>query len=278
MRTRPSSCRPYNPATHGLPAKAWECLRRNSDFKAVIDAARSSREETQEQAHIAWLEAMLAVNQPAHFLLGRFNEPFNLAQPWPEFPAQFKAEFERFFSTERKHSFGDDFASFSGGGSLPYVVDSIPEGADIIAPMGHTSVAIPNHIRDPRHRAAVIRSLIKLVRKPSAGDVRATANNGRVLGTEAEWRSFLLAEQWQESAGFLPGKAANLAAWEIYGGQTFGGSGKARTTAADRFLTENPKSHKRKSKVEEQVRAIETAIHSVYPDFAPFGAASTSAR
>jgi hypothetical protein len=277
LRTRPRGHPPYNPALHGLPAKAWECLRRNQEFRDVIKAARASREEIPDEVLIAIYETSTSASKAASFLLHRCGQPFDLGRPWPDFPLSLKKEFENLFSTKRKYSFGDDFASFSGGGSLPYVVDSIPEGADIISPVGHTLVAIPNHIRDPRHRAAVIQSLSKLVSQPSTRDVRTAANNGRILGSESEWRGFLLVEQWQTSAGFMPGKAANLAAWELYGDAPFGDRAEARAKAAEHFLSEHPKSHKRRSKVLEQVKAIETAIKSVYPSFTPFEAANANA-
>lgn len=42
----------YNPCEHGFAAKAWECLRRNEDFKKVVRKLKATK--TEEAFRSAW--------------------------------------------------------------------------------------------------------------------------------------------------------------------------------------------------------------------------------
>ena len=91
------------------------------------------------------------------------------------------------------------------------------------------------------------------------------------MGTEAEWRAFLLVEQWRsrECGKLGPTIAANLSAWEIYAGESFGNTCTERKEAAENFRQECHKLHQHTATIERRVRRVEQAIKSVYPIFDP---------
>lgn len=102
-------------------------------------------------------------------------------------------------------------------------------------------------------------------------DARWLKPTGRTLGTTAEWEAFLRFEEWKR-LGYGRGRAIDLAAWELYGGENFGGTRGERKERASKFLATRPKAQKRASKIESQVERVEKSVASVFPEFAPFSA------
>lgn len=125
-------------------------------------------------------------------------------------------------------------------------------------------IAVPFRVFDSDHRKRLIKECSSFIPKAMA-DARWTKASGRLLGSKRKWRSFLLVEDWQR-LGVAKEHAINLTAFSIYSGTDYGGTAEQRLSNAQDHTR---KRHKRFSKVNGDVHAIEACIASVYPRFYP---------
>ena len=138
----------------------------------------------------------------------------------------------------------------------------------------HELIAVPKFVWDTAHIKVLTDEFEKLLSKPM-GNVKLLKPTGSTLGSEAQWGSYLLFEEWTQE-GYGRGRACGLVAWEKYEAknvrQSFGKNPKARKQAAADFLATSigKKQPEKKDTVEGHVASIEKAINSVFPVFAPF--------
>ena len=129
-------------------------------------------------------------------------------------------------------------------------------------------------IRHDKHRDKILDEIAALIPESSSKGITYKPT-GSALGSQAQWDSYLLFEEWTK-AGYGRGRACGLVAWEKYEAknvrQSFGKNPKARKQAAADFLATSigKKQPEKKDTVEGHVASIEKAINSVFPVFAPF--------
>lgn len=279
----------YNPASDGLPAKAWECLRRNkaflSDFSlegaASDEDARDMAEEF--RAQMASHPFYAAVFE--HLRGCVWHDPedkndaasieclFDICTPWSKLHSLVQGAIEDAFvrrntravETPPYWELDPRGRRFSRKRSDQFLASIAPQLE------GHRLVQIPRTVWDNAHKKALVAQMSELLGKPLAKNTHWLKNSGRTLGTKSQWRAYLLVENWRREAcgGFALRKAASLAAFEIYANDSFGASPEQRRTAASEFLRISPKLHRHASDVEKQFQEIEKAIVSVYPVFEP---------
>jgi hypothetical protein len=264
---------PYNPCRDGLPAKLWECLRRNPKFTAHLKSKRDVNKtaraavwaaaDTNGQnafADIA-LKFLLPVSYKkdmAEVLKPQLNEN----TPWSKTQKEFRSQFEQILPAMLKSPFPLEeppFALFEIGGLLwPMLPMENGQLKDWVRRAQCTwelydVIAVPKFIRDSQQRKAVLRSIDEMVRVAKS-DARYLKPNGRFLGAEAEWRAYLCVEQW-EHEGYDRTHAINFTAYTIHGKVDAGELPRAR----------NIKKHKHYSTVEKQVACIERCIEMTFP-------------
>jgi hypothetical protein len=304
---------PYNPASDGFTAKAWECLRRNKAFqsdwaRALLDRCDDSVKVWQKikspNPNIEELSRYLDnPAKPINVFKSRMaTHPFYQAvfEPLVEWSQVEPEDKETCHYRARSLDLGmtwpdihPDTRGYLENGLCPYGAFPVatPDRAEI-DPYGkdynpakakeflsnlttdldtHRIICVPVTVWDREHKERIISEVADLLGKPLAKDARWLKDNGRTLGSEAEWRAYLLVEQWREPRGanYGVGMAANLAAWEIYGKEDFGIEPQDRIKAAKAFREGCSKTHKYTSKVDKQVKLVERAIKSVYPVFDP---------
>ncbi len=138
----------------------------------------------------------------------------------------------------------------------------------------HNFIAVPKMIRHDKHRDKILDEIAALIPKSSSKGITYKPT-GSALGSQAQWDSYLLFEEWTK-AGYGRGRACGLVAWEKYEAksvrQDFGQTPKARKQAAADFLATSigKKEPDKKNNVESHVTLIEKAIKSVFPLFVPF--------
>jgi len=256
----------YNPADDGLAAKAWECLRRNPEFRHDRNF-RGARSQEEAEHSIAHFRARMSSHPfyQAVFLhlrgwtpytshdddrtVSKFS-PIDESMAWPELDPLAQGSLE------------DSLAR------LDVMTKEIP-----VSDRTHRPIWIPVNVWDARHKADLLLQVSALLGRPIAKDARWLKNPGRTLGTRAQWKAFLLTEKWRtkECGEYGIRIAASLAAYEIYGKTSLGDSPKERCAAAKEFRRETPKLHPQTSSVEAQSRALDSAIGSVYPTFLTSG-------
>jgi len=287
----------FNPASFGLAAKVWECLRRNprflDDFYMVgvdsedeaLSAAQSFRSRMLgNPIYAAFYDPLVSWRRgdpderDDAFYLRRAITP---EMSWDKIDSLVQGGVEDSLVRDRVEPVETP---------SPEKLDprarrtfSEAEGRTLLGRLAieldtRKLIFVPRVVWDPEHKRDILAEIGRLLGEPLAKDTRWLDNAGRALGTAADWRSYVVVCEWQKSGGLWLRKAANLAAWELYEGKSFGNTTEARVAAAKRFLERHPKVHKRRSKVLEQVKAIESAIEGIYPDFAPFVAARPRAR
>lgn len=280
---------PYNPASDGFAAKAWECLRRNKEFYRDYSSEKAhSEEDAQDLYHIfrsrmethpfyAAIWAPLMENssvwpedRETFWFYARSLHPWTT---WPEIHPDIQGFLRRAlcpngaFPVETPDRLEID----------PHHQDYSPVTAkNFLASFAteldmHRAIFIPITVWDRSHKEDILREVSELLGKPLAKDARWLKDNGRALGTKAEWHAFLLVEQWRsrELGGYSITKAANLTAWEIFEEEVFGDAVSQRKESARAFLANCTKLHKYTSNVEKRFAQIEHAIKSVYPVFRP---------
>lgn len=292
---------PYNPCSDSLPAKVWECLRRNRQFKDHFTLAKDCADE--EQRHDEYMglehEADENGNKAAAFIFATAPE-WDIDQPWPKQPEERRTGFAALFSTEGSYHPCDPNPVFVGGGALPKCVE--PFDLDALLPLKgplppeagfnerrvapdkciqfiseladiqehHVLIAVPKHIRDDGHRKKVLDAIGKLFPEDPSRRAVYLDPVGRVLGTEREWHDFLVHEMWRERlplglSDLLPG-ICELARKERRQYQQaasgqFVGLAKSLIDHIDDLTT------RRGADVRDRIARIERAIDQVYPKF-----------
>lgn len=280
---------PYNPASDGFAAKAWECLRRNEAFSHDLYHYDATSEDDAKD-----LAAFLRAHMATHPFYQAVYEPLvewsavepedketchyrarslDLGMTWPEIHPETQGDLENGLCP-----YGAFSVETPGRSEIdPHHEDYSPVTAkNFLAsfatePDMHRAIFIPITVWDRSHKEDILREVSGLLSKPLAKDARWLKDNGRALGTKAEWHAFLLVEQWRsrELGGYSITKAANLTAWEIFEEEVFGDAVSQRKESARAFLANCTKLHKYTSNVEKRFAQIEHAIKSVYPVFRP---------
>ena len=282
--------KPYNPCADGFAAKAWECLRRNQSFK---EALGGYPEYDRYGEACGWYcntditDDMLPFHREALVMLNGYDPALaesnwlsdsDISQSWKMLPEEFR---NRLDDALMRH------------GAVRFLVPSI----ETISPFPisksysesqsrqffgnldeylktHELIAVPKFVWDTAHIKVLTDEFEKLLSKPM-GNVKLLKPTGSTLGSEAQWGSYLLFEEWTQE-GYGRGRACGLVAWEKYEAknvrQNFGKNPKARKQAAADFLATSigKKQPEKKDTVEGHVALIEKAINSVFPVFAPF--------
>lgn len=282
----------YNPCSDGLAAKAWECLRRNDAFlkwcaaleKEAESAAEAQAEEcpemstssyTGEEAADPFIQAVYyCMHTQYHSRSGLSDASLSITQSWPDIIAIMREKISDAFERGKATHFHvpklPQINLFKPKAMYPSsrfrgLLTSL-EGIELT----HHLIAVPKFVWDPAHKKQIKAEVGVLLNKPFARDVRMLTPIGSMLGSTAEWRAFLLFEQWK-LAGYGRGRALGLVAQEIYAPKKkrvmFGRSPRSRMQTAKEFLAscDGKIEPKYKDKVEGQVECIEKAIASVYP-------------
>ena len=282
---------PYNPAKDGFPAKAWECLRRNEAFyddyslsnahceEDAIDEAEHFKSHMQSHPFynavyaplVQWSECHDSDDREQRYFLLR---SLSLHESWHEIHSETKGYLEA--SLARLEAI--EIETPEPIDIDPYSEDDFSEtvAKKLLSELWenrstHRPICIPSVVWDRRHKESILAEVSEILGKPLAKDARWLQNNGRVLGSEAEWRAFLLVEQWlkDECGSYGIGMAANLAAWEIYGGEDFGEKPNIRLKSGKAFRIRCSESHKQTSTIQKRAQKVMRAIKSVYPVFNP---------
>ncbi len=279
----------YNPAEDGFPAKAWECLRRNKAFYDDLNLSHAKSEEDalslaeDFKAHMQSNSFYRAIYSPlVEWSWGDPDEKedwyhltrcLDLGTAWPKIHPDTRDLIEDSLSPHEALNFEtpnfEEIDPYKKNFSDAKAKKFLSELANSLET--HRLILLPATVWDRQHKGRILAEVSEILGNPMAKDARWLKNSGRALGSEAEWRSFLLVEQWRNPrcGNYGPGMAANLAAWEIYGGEDFGEEPKVRLGAARAFLKHCEKFQKHAATVEKHVRLIEKAVSSVYPVFDP---------
>ena len=274
--------RPYNPANDGLPAKVWECLRRNREFKERFSSVKSIAEGEQRHEELlsAQHDAELTANLAAEFVFGEL-ERFDLGKTWPELPEDLRERYAQLFATTTAHDPYDPRDAFKGRGTMPYVLDPAHLPPDAPYPEGHVLIAVPAYIRDSGHRKAVIKSLDQLVNQP-ATDLREVhfKPGGKVLGTSRAWADYLVDELLKYH---IPAPLRRRGICERVNSRTEPDEGSIQIAEYFRF-SDLPKDTReeiddlgtrRGATVKDRIKDMERIIAGIYPEFDLLTATST---
>jgi len=278
----------YNPWHDGLPAKAWECLRRNTAFKNNCENIWDVNEDD-----VAWNPNE---NHPFHLAAFVIASGFDPERPHDE-PHSFTLFASRIADIPWRDLEEKQRTKLSEaimGHTLDrFAVPEVPMINPIVAHPSysevestafffkldwyqatHELIAVPKFIRDPDHRNSIIAKFAEILGKPRAAKNYRSPRNS-TLGTEADWDAYLLYKEWI-AEDYPHGTACSLAAVERYEEpsirQDFGVDPIKRKQEVKKRLAA-PKGLtgiKYKTKIERQVKRIERAIKSVYPNFILF--------
>ena len=258
-----SSLGSYNPAQDGFAAKVWECLRRNSKFRSVIERYLSTPESEQH----------------AGSQLFPYSSDYHIAQIGFEVV-----------------TFGSEFSPEHGVNGLPnwnslsfHYQERLRDAIEPRVPLSEVFwpdeevnlsewvkdrskrsifVEIPRHVRDTDHRKAILAAIERLVPEAQVNAKRIKPT-GSSLGSVVEWDCYLKAQQWAELGFTAAGIRCDLVAYEKFGKEDFGDSPGVRKRAALHFRSAKPKQQKHFATVEKHIEKIESSIASVYPEFNP---------
>lgn len=282
----------YNPAKDGFPAKAWECLRRNQAFWNDVHCVGAESEEDATDMAIE-LRSQMETHPFYRSVYGPLVE-------WPHYGHD--GDREGLFYIARRLDFEMPWPSIHKE-TQGWIENSLyPQSASIVEtpPTGefdpysrhyeeakargllsdlsqwlltHRVIVLPQITWDRPHKDRILAELEKFIGEPLAKDARWLKNTGRVLGTDADWRAYLLFEQWRDDLkrDFSRDLAINLVAQEIYskGEITFGVGSEQRVKSAKHDIKGKSSLHAQCYRVRQNVSRIEKAIESVYPVFNP---------
>jgi hypothetical protein len=159
----------YNPCNDGFPAKVWECLRRNEEFKAAFNriAAASNFEERQLQ-YEAWEHCPEEPkNDYANAVLSSlpWAQAWDLGKTWRQHPAALRAKLESKFAAAMPLEWVspslDDYLS-SGGFDGTKAIILLGEAALFLK--DYHTIVVPRFIRDNKHRKAILLAIEELGR------------------------------------------------------------------------------------------------------------------
>jgi hypothetical protein len=284
---------PYNPCDDGFAAKVWECLRRNRIFRRALKKHRAPNatppsvgtsffvSERNKWARYALIHLVPSQAYPEKIYAKRqskIDQPkFTEEEAWPTTSEDFRCHLELIHQERNrllKPLLPPPFEIIwkLTKQTEPVSYKDVLAVWDWLAQEAHRAweenlvLVVPKQVMDTNHKRRLIAEFTQLLSPPSA-DARWTKARGRLLGSWRKWRSFLLVESW-ERLGLARDEATNITAFECYDGVHFGRTDEQRLGNFRRDYR-NVSRHKRFSKVEDDVRAIEACIASVYPDFNP---------
>lgn len=274
---------PYNPTNDGPEAKAWECLRRNKAFRSRADrlgkvltgefipGANPDRIPGPSYAPMVrekWLHSIQS--GPARLAL-EFLFPaeqasgFDVETPWPQTPAIFRAGLTSIME-----------------GVMPEVI--LPPPRELLGRLtsadarlklagwfnyarplmaANQAVSIPAAIRDPQHRKVVIAAILKRVPQPFLKAAPRTQRGSSYLGSDTQWRAFLMAEYY-EGMGASRLHARNLVALFLYEKDTYHGLTEPQRLSEQGKAAVKEIAAKYGERVGDYIRAIKEAIGSIY--------------
>ena len=282
----------YNPCADGFAAKAWECLRRNKNFKEAL----GGQPEYDRYGSLEWFnwniditEDMFPFHREALVMLNGYDpllveciwdSGVSLEQSWQiltqdsrnrlhdtflrQFPYRFPVPKIETISHLADPKYYSESESRNFFGDLKECLET------------HELIAVPKFIWDTRHIREIIDEFKKLLSKPR-GNVKLLKPTGSTLCTEHEWSTFLDYEEWTR-LGFKRQDAANLAAERqrvikaenpLYGFKVTQGTDVERKKAAKNFLNKK-KPHAHRTRAEKRISDVEKAIASVFPSFSIF--------
>lgn len=264
---------PYNPADDGFPAKLWECLRRNSQFRECVD--QSLLEDEEDCFDPEFAPAIRA--RPAKYR--QPNKPADCAlalalnrssyQSWPG------------IIVSQGISLDSNWREI-GSSAQSLITASViaPPAREIQSPAKHSKriwdsitsecrvIAIPRDILNLKHRKKVLKSIESFLPK-AVRKTQWTKPSGRTLGTRRQWRAFLETEM-RVRQDFDRETALALTAHSMYGDEADRADAKTLCgPKAVAVLVKNRKKNPHFSTVARWVIAIEGAIESVFPKFQP---------
>ena len=283
----------YNPCPDGLPAKAWECLRRNKAFRKRAERFQKLRtERTKLQSVLTcrtWLHRMqhplARVALECLFPMDHEKEKwlrvvFTVDTKWPDTPEHFREAFASVLTPLDAGAEQDPWAPPTRSQYvLPMRIPPPPKGilGRINSPKGQDELvawllqyerllkegawSIPQTIRDPAHRKAVMAELGKAMPKARLSAGPETQRGSSFLGTEADWDTWLFITALRKKSGLSLLKAEPLASW-----RRFDPKGYWKCPAGDRpYKVGVPAIHKSVHHITKSRKAVDEAIKSVYP-------------
>lgn len=268
----------YNPCSDGLPAKAWECLRRNSEFRRLLNRERAIPLQSRamswmattanEQNHLA--SAALCYLLPTQNIestqcVDVTNPQVNEDMPWPQTPSEFRGALERALSFHLPLPIEISPPPVEAMGRLASSDGRAPL-VDWLAEANRTwrnydVVAVPKFVRDTEHRKSIEKDLRERVRV-TARKGRTFTDKGSAFGTEREWDIFLFVER-QMALGDSKLAAWRKAAVEFYGGTALASK---KLLTPEKFAQIADQTDTRQSThIANRVAAVERSVNDAYP-------------
>ena len=266
---------PYNPADDGLPAKVWECLRRNSQFREWVD--QSLLEDEVDCFDPQFPPAIRArpakyrkPNKPADCALAlALNRSWHQSRPMPGIIVSQGISLDSNWGELRSSEQRLISASLS-----------VPRASEIKDPAKHPKlfwdsitseckvIVIPREFITLKQQRSVLKTIENFLPK-AVRKTQWTKPTGRTLGTKRQWRAFLETEVRLQQ-DYDRETALALTAHSMYGDEADRVDAKTlRREKAVAVLVKNRKKNPHYSTVARWVTAIEGAIKSVFPKFQP---------
>ncbi len=268
---------PYNPCNDGLPAKVWECLRRNSEFRSLLDRERAvpqqsralSWEATTGNEQNVFAQAALTYLLPTRSKrthCTRVSKPqVDERMAWPQTPPGFRAAIERAASfhwplpNEVLRPPVEAMGRLTSSAGRAPLLDWLVEANRTW--LNYDVIAVPKFVRDTEHRKAIEKDLRQRIRITGRKG-RTLTNEGSAFGTTKEWDVFLFVER-RISSGDTKLAARRKAAVEFYGREA---------SLSHQFLTAEKAAKiadqidtKQGTHIANRLAAVERAIADVYP-------------
>lgn len=285
----------YNPCADGFAAKAWECLRRNQNFKATFNHIIEIKEPEERYYGVLFAEndAGKSGNYLARLIFSKHRN-WKINKCWSMQPKINRAAFAALFSKGGKLNLNEE-AVFSGAEPTAYRLDAfnlsdinnwlnsgdknldadkaINALTELAAVCSHYDlIAVPKMIRHDKHRKKIMAEIDEQIPK-SLFKAITLKNDGRWLGTETDWDIFNLYERWQ-NLRYTDAASQQLTAHEV-AGHNFGTSEEERREHASSFLKKTGSQtltgkSKRNPETRDAIKIIQDSIASVFPKFEPY--------
>ena len=269
----------YNPASDGISAKIWECMRRNSAFRDDLASLRRTRRPTDKLP--AKFVQIGETNPIAFFVFIEAAVPENNSSTpiedrcWPTLPVSARQRislFARFYYSPEPRVISPP-SGLKGDGS-PF------DELDLYSRENlwdrYVIVAIPKKVRDSDHRKEILAYLRGLVAEASINSITLRDDlpaGGKLLGTRADWEQFLYREALERPkvrgarSGHSRRDAMAITAWRFYEQDSFN---KSKNTDEMGKKAAQEIYARRGEKVRRHIAPIENGIAAVYPDFKVF--------
>ena len=258
----------YNPSSHGISAKIWECMRRNQEFRKDVGKLRSMQHI--ESGIPEKFGRFYDENPVAHEIFKEVVASFDTAvrkiedKRWPNLPEKLRTVISDCVKQDMTPTpFSFKPFTVEPDARHPLTGKRIADQFDF--------VAIPKRVRDSEHRKSVLARLALRVPNAAVKGIHLRddlPSGGKLLGTRKDWEQFLFVEQWCARTPKLSREEVlAIAAWYFYEKDTFN-AGSACTK--DGKKTAKEVYVRRGEKVRSNLAAVEKGIDSVYPVFRVF--------